>query len=270
MSPSALERRLAKRVILPLLRWRGPATSPHYTHKPTSSNYVGLSSLKTPGRGSPTAAQEDWHRQRLSGGQAPRLTPAGSSRHQPPTGGADPRPGLPRSPEEVSRPPEPPHRPPVADGGQDRPGKPPLSSSQKPGLSQTPPHSTHCCGGGTAAAPGRNNRHAQLPPKPALDLVPARRLSGGVPALPLPGPNRALSAAGSMCRVPRHQPRPPPSCSSSINPSTSSSAGASILQSSCAQQAALATASSGKAPTPSSWLLSHCLLLFHHLFHSAK
>uniref|UniRef100_A0A8D3DGZ1 Cortactin binding protein 2 n=1 Tax=Scophthalmus maximus TaxID=52904 RepID=A0A8D3DGZ1_SCOMX len=94
-------------------------------------------------------------------------------------------------------------------------GNPPPIPPKKPGLSQTPspPHPPIKVVGDSSRSPGAGLKPAtpQLPPKPALDLVPALTASqvGACPPSRSPGPGRgpAAAAGSSMCRVP---PRPQP------------------------------------------------------------
>ncbi|KAM3870407.1 cortactin-binding protein 2 [Diretmus argenteus] len=107
-------------------------------------------------------------------------------------------------------------------------GNPPPIPPKKPGLSQTPspPHPPMKVVGDGSRSSGAGLKPVtpQLPPKPALDLVPALTASqvGACPPSPSAassrGPQRQLSSACAEC---------PPVISPSINPpSTSSSASA--------------------------------------------
>lgn len=138
-------------------------------------------------------------------------------------------------------------------------GNPPPIPPKKPGLSQTPspPHPPIKGVGDSSRTPGTGLKPAtpQLPPKPALDLVPALTASqvGACPPCRSPGPGRGPqrhpTAACSEC-PPVISSATTVSSPSSINPpSTSSSISA---PSSCSPRASsgspLATASGKGAP----------------------
>eukprot|EP00066_Takifugu_rubripes_P016657 XP_011605923.1 PREDICTED: cortactin-binding protein 2 [Takifugu rubripes] len=154
-------------------------------------------------------------------------------------------------------------------------GNPPPIPPKKPGLSQTPspPHPPIKVVGDSSRTPAAGLKPAtpQLPPKPALDLVPALTASqvGSCSSCPSPGPGRGprpqpAAAACAEC---------PPvvstvttvSSTSSINPpSTSSSISAPSSRSSRSSAGSpLATASGKRAPPPSGPLRS--LYLFHYI-----
>ena len=135
-------------------------------------------------------------------------------------------------------------------------GNPPPIPPKKPGLSQTPspPHPPIKVVGDSSRSPGAGLKPAtpQLPPKPALDLVPALTASQ-VGACPSPGPGRSPqrqpAAACAECPL-VISPATTVSSPSSINPpSTSSSISA---PSSCSPRTSagspLATASGKGAP----------------------
>ncbi|XP_061576915.1 cortactin-binding protein 2 [Cololabis saira] len=123
-------------------------------------------------------------------------------------------------------------------------GNPPPIPPKKPGLSQTPspPHPPIKVGGDSSRPPGAGLKPAQLPPKPALDLVPALTASQ-VGASPPPGrgPQRPPAAACAPC---------PPVISS---PSTSSISAPSTRSPSSSAGSPLATAS-GWCPSVASSL----------------
>lgn len=154
-------------------------------------------------------------------------------------------------------------------------GNPPPIPPKKPGLSQTPspPHPPIKVAGDSSRTPAAGLKPAtpQLPPKPALDLVPALTASqvGSCSSCPPPGPGRGprpqpAAAACAEC---------PPvvstvttvSSTSSINPpSTSSSISAPSPRSSRSSAGSpLATASGKRAPHPSGPL--RYLYLFHSI-----
>ncbi|KAG7522929.1 cortactin-binding protein 2 [Solea senegalensis] len=109
-------------------------------------------------------------------------------------------------------------------------GNPPPIPPKKPGLSQTPspPHPPIKVVGDSSRSPGAGLKPAtpQLPPKPALDLVPALTASqvGACPRSPGPGrgPQRQPAAACAEC-PPIISPAITVSSPSSINPSSTSS-----------------------------------------------
>uniref|UniRef100_A0A8C5EYF4 Cortactin-binding protein 2 n=1 Tax=Gouania willdenowi TaxID=441366 RepID=A0A8C5EYF4_GOUWI len=95
-------------------------------------------------------------------------------------------------------------------------GNPPPIPPKKPGLSQTPspPHPPIKVAGDSSRSSGAGLKPAtpQLPPKPALDLVPALTASqvGACSSVPSRGPQLQLAAACAEC--------PPVISPSSINP----------------------------------------------------
>lgn len=155
-------------------------------------------------------------------------------------------------------------------------GNPPPIPPKKPGLSQTPspPHPPIKVAGDSSRTPAAGLKPAtpQLPPKPALDLVPALTASqvGSCSACRSPGPGRGprLQPAAACAEC-------PPVISavgstSSINPpSTSSSISAPSSRSSRSSAGSpLATASGKRAPPPSGSLcylhLSHYTSVAQH------
>lgn len=83
-------------------------------------------------------------------------------------------------------------------------GNPPPIPPKKPGLSQTPspphpPMKVAAAGGDGARGPGTGLKPAQLPPKPALDLVPALTASQVGPCCPSGSPG---SGRGSQLQLP--------------------------------------------------------------------
>lgn len=131
-------------------------------------------------------------------------------------------------------------------------GNPPPIPPKKPGLSQTPspPHPPIKVVGDSSRSPGAGIKPAtpQLPPKPALDLVPALTASqvGACPRSPGPGrgPQRQPAAACAEC-PPVINPTSTVSSPSSIIPSSSISAPSSRSPSSLAP-------ASGKGAPPCS------------------
>uniref|UniRef100_A0A3P8T2A8 Cortactin-binding protein 2 n=1 Tax=Amphiprion percula TaxID=161767 RepID=A0A3P8T2A8_AMPPE len=134
-------------------------------------------------------------------------------------------------------------------------GNPPPIPPKKPGLSQTPspPHPPIKVVGDSSRSPGSGLKPAtpQLPPKPALDLVPALTASqvGACPSSRSPGPGRGPqrqpAAACAEC-PPVIRPATTVSSPSSINPpsTSSSSVSAPSSRSPCASAGSLlATAS---------------------------
>lgn len=103
-------------------------------------------------------------------------------------------------------------------------GNPPPIPPKKPGLSQTPspPHPPIKVVGDSSRSPGAGLKPAtpQLPPKPALDLVPALTASqvGACPCSRSPGPGRG----------PQRQPEACAECPTAINPATTVSSPSSI------------------------------------------
>lgn len=194
----------------------------------------------------------------------------------PPAGGAGPlRPGLPHSASEGGPFPGRLSHPiglksPTV-GRIDR-GNPPPIPPKKPGLSQTPspPHPPIKVVGDGSRAPAAGPKPAtpQLPPKPALDLVPALTASqvGSCSSCRSPGPGRVPppAAACAECRPVISSALSSPS---SINPpSTSPSISTPSSRSSRSSAGSpLATASGKRAPTRSASSGSLCYL---HLFHS--
>ncbi|PWA30412.1 hypothetical protein CCH79_00017662 [Gambusia affinis] len=131
-------------------------------------------------------------------------------------------------------------------------GNPPPIPPKKPGLSQTPspPHPSIKVVGDSSRSPGAGLKPAtpQLPPKPALDLVPALTASqvGAYPRLPGPGRGPQRQAATACAESPQDiSPATAVSSPSSIHlPSTSSSISApSSCSSSASAGSPLATAS---------------------------
>ncbi|XP_044048755.1 cortactin-binding protein 2 [Siniperca chuatsi] len=111
-------------------------------------------------------------------------------------------------------------------------GNPPPIPPKKPGLSQTPspPHPPIKVVGDSSRSPGAGLKPAtpQLPPKPALDLVPALTASqvGACPPSRSPGPGRGpqrQSAAACAECPPVINPATTVSSPSSINPPSTSS-----------------------------------------------
>uniref|UniRef100_A0A3Q1ETH7 Cortactin-binding protein 2 n=1 Tax=Acanthochromis polyacanthus TaxID=80966 RepID=A0A3Q1ETH7_9TELE len=132
-------------------------------------------------------------------------------------------------------------------------GNPPPIPPKKPGLSQTPspPHPPIKVVGDSSRSPGAGLKPAtpQLPPKPALDLVPALTASqvGACPSSRSPGPGRGPqrqpAAACAEC-PPVIRPATTVSSPSSINPPSTSSVSAPSSCSPCASAGSLlATAS---------------------------
>ncbi|XP_035011853.1 cortactin-binding protein 2 [Hippoglossus stenolepis] len=135
-------------------------------------------------------------------------------------------------------------------------GNPPPIPPKKPGLSQTPspPHPPIKVVGDSSRSPGAGLKPAtpQLPPKPALDLVPALTASQ-VGACPSPGPGRSPqrqpAAACAEC-PPVISPATTVSSPSSINPpSTSSSISAPSSRSPCASAGSPLATASGWCPS---------------------
>ncbi|XP_038136427.1 cortactin-binding protein 2 isoform X1 [Cyprinodon tularosa] len=131
-------------------------------------------------------------------------------------------------------------------------GNPPPIPPKKPGLSQTPspPHPSIKVVGESSRSPGAGLKPAtpQLPPKPALDLVPALTASqvGARPRSPGPGRGPQRQAATACAESPQDiSPATAVSSSSSIHPPSSSSSIS--ASSSCSPRASagspLATAS---------------------------
>ncbi|XP_037624034.1 cortactin-binding protein 2 isoform X1 [Sebastes umbrosus] len=138
-------------------------------------------------------------------------------------------------------------------------GNPPPIPPKKPGLSQTPspPHPPIKGVGDSSRSPGAGLKPAtpQLPPKPALDLVPALTASqvGACPASrssgPGRGPQRQPAAACAEC-PPVISPATTVSSPSSINPpSTSSSISASSSRSPRASAGSPLATASGWCPS---------------------
>ncbi|XP_072242556.1 cortactin-binding protein 2 isoform X2 [Leuresthes tenuis] len=138
-------------------------------------------------------------------------------------------------------------------------GNPPPIPPKKPGLSQTPspPHPPIKVVADSSRSPGAGLKPAtpQLPPKPALDLVPALTASqvGACPS-PCPpgsgpGPQRQPAAACAEC-PPVISPATTVSSPSSINPpSTSSSISVPSSRSSCASAGSPLATASGWCPS---------------------
>lgn len=130
-------------------------------------------------------------------------------------------------------------------------GNPPPIPPKKPGLSQTPspPHPPIKVVGDSSRTPTAGLKPAtpQLPPKPALDLVPALTASqvGSCSSCPSPGPGRVPQPAAACAECP-----PIISSPSSINPSSTSSSISvpSSRSSRCSAGSPLATASGKRAP----------------------
>nr|XP_046249430.1 cortactin-binding protein 2 isoform X3 [Scatophagus argus]XP_046249431.1 cortactin-binding protein 2 isoform X3 [Scatophagus argus] len=138
-------------------------------------------------------------------------------------------------------------------------GNPPPIPPKKPGLSQTPspPHPPIKVVGDSSRSPGAGLKPAtpQLPPKPALDLVPALAASqvGSCSPSRSPGPGRGPqrqpAAACAEC-PPIVSPATAVSSPSSINPpSTSSSISASSSRSSRASAGSPLATASGWCPS---------------------
>lgn len=156
-------------------------------------------------------------------------------------------------------------------------GNPPPIPPKKPGLSQTPspPHPPIKVVGDSSRTPGAGLKPAtpQLPPKPALDLVPALTASqvGSCPPSRSPGPGRGPqqqpTAACAEC-PPVISPATTVSSPPSINPpSPSSSISAPSSRSPRASAGSpLATASGKGAPPRSVSLQLSPLPLFFHSF----
>lgn len=125
-------------------------------------------------------------------------------------------------------------------------GNPPPIPPKKPGLSQTPspPHPPIKVMGDSGRTPPAGLKPAtpQLPPKPALDLVPALTASqvGSCSSCPSPGPGRAPQPAAACAECPSST--NPPSTSSSISAPSSRSSRSSA-------GSPLAAASGKRAPT---------------------
>ncbi|XP_026220437.1 LOW QUALITY PROTEIN: cortactin-binding protein 2 [Anabas testudineus] len=110
-------------------------------------------------------------------------------------------------------------------------GNPPPIPPKKPGLSQTPspPHPPIKVVGDSSRSPGAGLKPAtpQLPPKPALDLVPALTASqvGACPSSRSPGPGRGPQRQPTACAEcpPVISTATTVSSPSSINPPSSSS-----------------------------------------------
>lgn len=141
-------------------------------------------------------------------------------------------------------------------------GNPPPIPPKKPGLSQTPspPHPPIKVVGDSSRSPGAGLKPAtpQLPPKPALDLVPALTASqvGACSPSRSPGPGRGPqrqpAAACAEC-PPVISPATTISSPSSINPpSTSSSISAPSSRSSRASAGSPLATASGKGAPPCS------------------
>lgn len=153
-------------------------------------------------------------------------------------------------------------------------GNPPPIPPKKPGLSQTPspPHPPIKVVGDSIRPPGAGLKPAtpQLPPKPALDLVPALTASQvgscSPSRSPGPGPQRQATAAACEECPPVISTAATVSSPSSINPpSTSSSISAPSSRSSRASAGSpLATASGKGAPLCSTSLQFSPLPLFFH------
>uniref|UniRef100_A0A3P8T093 Cortactin-binding protein 2 n=1 Tax=Amphiprion percula TaxID=161767 RepID=A0A3P8T093_AMPPE len=139
-------------------------------------------------------------------------------------------------------------------------GNPPPIPPKKPGLSQTPspPHPPIKVVGDSSRSPGSGLKPAtpQLPPKPALDLVPALTASqvGACPSSRSPGPGRGPqrqpAAACAEC-PPVIRPATTVSSPSSINPpsTSSSSVSAPSSRSPCASAGSLLATASGWCPS---------------------
>ncbi|KAM6937001.1 cortactin-binding protein 2 [Xenentodon cancila] len=138
-------------------------------------------------------------------------------------------------------------------------GNPPPIPPKKPGLSQTPspPHPPIKVVGDSSRSPGAGLKPAtpQLPPKPALDLVPALTASqvGACPASRYPGPGRGPqrqpAAACAQC-PPVISSATTVSSPSSINlPSTSSSISAPSTHSPCSSAGSPLATASGWCPS---------------------
>lgn len=147
-------------------------------------------------------------------------------------------------------------------------GNPPPIPPKKPGLSQTPspPHPPIKVVGDSSRTPAAGLKPAtpQLPPKPALDLVPALTASqvGSCSSCRSPGPGGAPQPAAACAEC------PPVISPASINPasSTSSISAPSSRSSRCPAGSPLAAASGKRAPScsTSSGPLS-CLYLFRSI-----
>ncbi|XP_040894555.1 cortactin-binding protein 2 [Toxotes jaculatrix] len=138
-------------------------------------------------------------------------------------------------------------------------GNPPPIPPKKPGLSQTPspPHPPIKVVGDSSRSPGAGLKPAtpQLPPKPALDLVPALTASqvGACPRSQGPGrgPQRQPAAACAEC-PPVISPATAVSSPSSINPpstTSSSSISAPSSRSPCASAGSPLATASGWCPS---------------------
>ncbi|XP_022064166.2 cortactin-binding protein 2 [Acanthochromis polyacanthus] len=142
-------------------------------------------------------------------------------------------------------------------------GNPPPIPPKKPGLSQTPspPHPPIKVVGDSSRSPGAGLKPAtpQLPPKPALDLVPALTPSqvGACPSSRSPGPGRGPqrqpAAACAEC-PPVIRPATTVSSPSSINPPSTSSVSAPSSCSPCASAGSLLATASGWCPSVASSL----------------
>lgn len=156
-------------------------------------------------------------------------------------------------------------------------GNPPPIPPKKPGLSQTPspPHPPMKVVGDSSRTPGAGLKPAtpQLPPKPALDLVPALTASqvGSCSPSGSPGPGRGSqqqpAAACSECPSVISTATAVSSPSSINSPPPSSSISAPSSRSSCASAGSpLATASGkGAHPCSISLQLSPLPLSLHYL-----
>lgn len=127
-------------------------------------------------------------------------------------------------------------------------GNPPPIPPKKPGLSQTPspPHPPIKVVGDSSRAPAAGLKPAtpQLPPKPALDLVPALTASqvGSCSSCPFPGPGRAPQQAAACAQC------PPVISPPSINPPSTSSPSSAPSSRSSSAGSLLAAASGKRAP----------------------
>ncbi|KAK2842717.1 hypothetical protein Q5P01_012917 [Channa striata] len=137
-------------------------------------------------------------------------------------------------------------------------GNPPPIPPKKPGLSQTPspPHPPIKVVGDSSRSPGAGLKPAtpQLPPKPALDLVPALTASQVGACLPprSAGPGRGPQRQPAACAEcsPVISPAATVSSPSSINPpSTSSSISAPSSHSPCASAGSPMATASGWCPS---------------------
>lgn len=154
-------------------------------------------------------------------------------------------------------------------------GNPPPIPPKKPGLSQTPspPHPPIKVVGDSSRTPGAGLKPAtpQLPPKPALDLVPALTASqvGSCPPSRSPGPGRGPqqqpTAACAEC-PPVISPATTVSSPPSINPPSPSSSISAPSSRSSSAGSPLATASGKGAPPRSISLQLSPLPLFFHCF----